>query len=234
MRRAVSLQPEKMKMPQSKPCRNPKETRKGITVSHNPENNYKLILAGEKRFARRVIYQLRAQNPPPAWHNLIPFKFLFEYIRMRRAAQAFEQNAMVVRKCALDAAMDLVKGKSPAVVRETMQAAIRKWLEKNGFYSDAMMEKQMALAEAFGSHFESLLEAEGRDYETLVRQVYRIPPKYQEFLDKIAEMEKETDRLACEMSGPEENGFRKCMERMKSKQAAYAGARKIEIDRIYG
>jgi len=203
-------------------------------VPQNPENNYKLILSGERRFARRVIYQLRAQNPPPAWHNLIPFKFLFEYIRMRRAVQEFEENAMVVRKCALDAARDLVNGKSPAVVRETMQATIRKWLEKNGFYSDQVMEKQMALAEAFGSHFESLLEAEGRDYEELVRQVYRIPPKYQEFLDTIAEMEKETDRLVCDMSGSDENGVKECMARMKGKQAAYAGARKIEIDRIYG
>ena len=203
-------------------------------MPQNPENNYKLILSGERRFARRVIYQLRAQNPPPTWHNLIPFKFLFEYIRMRRAVQEFEENAMVVRKCALDAAKDLVNGKSPAVVRETMQATIRKWLEKTGFYSDQVMEKQMALAEAFGSHFESLLEAEGRDYEDLVRQVYRIPPKYQEFLDTIAEIEKEIDRLVCEMSGSDESGFQECMARMKSKQTAFAGARKIEIDRIYG
>ena len=73
-------------------------------MSRQYDRNHALIITGERQFARRVICQLRAEDPPPAWYNLIPFTFLFEYIRIRRAISAFQKDARIGRKAALDKA----------------------------------------------------------------------------------------------------------------------------------
>lgn len=197
------------------------------------KNNYSLIRANEKRFAKRVIYQLRAQDPPPAWHNLIPFQFLFEYIRIRRAAGEFEENAMVVRRTALESALSMAKNQSPDLVRKNMQNTIREWLSRNNLFSQPLLEKQMALAEAYEAHFKTLLAAEGKTYEDLVRRGYRVPPKYREFLDKTARMEAAIDSLVCEMSFEAESERRECENRMEKKHNAFEKAREMEIDRVF-
>jgi hypothetical protein len=195
--------------------------------------NYNEITMNEKRFARRVIYQLRAQNPPPMWHNLIPFKFALEYIRIRRAIRIFEKNAMVVRKLALDAAKSMLEGNNPEIVSKMTSLKIREWLIENDFNYDPVHENQVLLARSYENHFSTLLQAEGKGYEALVRAVYRIPPRYREFFDWIGSMEKQFDDMICELTLETEEEKQNCIMRMKNSQQAYDKARDMELRRVF-
>lgn len=203
-------------------------------MSKQYDRNHALITIGERQFARRVIYQFRAQDPPPAWYNLIPFTFLFEYIRIRRAITAFQKDAMTVRKAALDKARATLEGEDAPEIDDRMQRQIRDWLSGHGLFLPSVAEKQEALAGKYAAHFTRLLEAHGREYEDLVRAVYRIPPNYREFLEDVETMEKAIDKTVCEFL--QETGKKKeyCDNRMERKQTAFARAREIEIDRIFG
>lgn len=202
-------------------------------MAQHYDKKYRPIAINELQFARRVVYQLRAQNPPPAWHNLIPFKFLFEYLRIRRAIRAFSENALAGRKIALDSAKDMLEGESRAVVHENMQKNIWEWLESMGLSTPSIYEQELALAQTYEEHFSNLLTADGTDYGALVRAVYRVPPKYRQFLDRISETEKKIDRMVCDMAPDNGEDRQTCEKRMNAKQRALAKAREIEMAAVF-
>lgn len=199
----------------------------------NYTKNFNLIAGNESRFARRVIYQMRAQHPPPVWHNLIPFKFLIEYIRIRRAIRTFENNAMVIRKLSLDAARSILDGESHERVHFDMNEKIKTWLQENELFLQIIHGAQIALAQQFEAHYARLLQADGKNYATLVKSVYPIPPRYREFLEGIAETEKQVDDSVCETISNDDKERQECETRMKNKQRAFSKAREIELQQVY-
>ena len=195
--------------------------------------NLPLINMNEKQFAKRVIYQLRALNPPPLWHNLVPFKFLFEYMKIRRAIRAFEKDAMVVRRIALETAESILKGDKPENAHAAANDRVKDWLKENRLYSVGIHEKQLSVARQFETHFSRLLQSEGNTYAALVRSVYRIPPHYREFLDNISALEIETDSMVCAMTADDANDRRACEARMENKHRAFSKAREMELQEVF-
>lgn len=197
------------------------------------KHRYNTIASNNQQFAKRVIYQLRAQNPPPIWHNLIPFKFLLEYIRIRQAISSFEKKALFVRVLALDAAKSIIEGENQPLVHGEMNRKIQTWLRENNLYSQPIHEKQQELAQQLEEHFTKLLQADGSSYKSLIKAAYRIPPKYKEFLNSIAVTERQIDDMVCDMTTDTDEQRMDCDKKMKEKHRAFDKARDIELQSIF-
>ncbi len=166
---------------------------------------YLLILAYEERNARSVALLIRAliraSHPPPAWHYLIPFKFVFEFLSARREIRKFSMDFLFLRKLVLDAARDIGEGGNRQVRDAEVEESIRKWCSSNKLYSESMHQKQLALAALLFDHYSALLKAEGKSYESLIRGAYKTRAGYESFLRKLTAAEREIDQAVVEMRG---------------------------------
>ena len=149
------------------------------------EEKREAIIAYEKRFADAVSRDVVEKPKLTVWLILVPILFVFFAFRMNRykkGLEAFAQNFLVTRERALDAAVDAaVSGKKPdvdAVVGLTSSPpdtlkVYRKWVA--------------ALVE----HYRDLLDAEGRDCESLIKGVYLKRANYLLFLNSLGGLEKQ-------------------------------------------
>jgi hypothetical protein len=154
---------------------------------------YAIILNYEQRFIVSVVFQMRANIPQPLWHLFIPFRFLFEFVAARRDIKRISTIYLFVRNLALDAVHQA--GDDQIDSRLEMERRIREWLSKHQLYSRNLSEKYLALAELLMSHYTRLLKAEGRSYESLVRNAYGNRADYESFQQQLIAMENNIEQI---------------------------------------
>jgi hypothetical protein len=165
------------------------------------ETKYENILRQERSLARTVANVVIGQNPVAVWDVLIPIVFLFNFLRFKRAREAFALNFLFTKKLALEAAFDMInKG-------ETREEAIGRIKEKTSHilasdkqevYSVKIRQKQMKEIELLIDHYCRLLNAEGKDYLSMMKNAYATRKDYAVFLKQLEQVEKEVNRAAAQ------------------------------------
>lgn len=147
-----------------------------------------LIDRHETRLAQRLADRVIFKPPLTVWYILIPVIFVYYFYRWSRytsGRKEFVEHYMLSRRRAVEAAAECVAdGRPPSI--ETLVSQARIPTEAMGEYK--------AFALVLVEHYMDLLEAAGRDYDTLVRSAYRTRGNYLIFLNRLGQVEKELDK----------------------------------------
>jgi hypothetical protein len=73
--------------------------------------------------------------------------------------------------------------------------------DKKGIYSIKIRQKQMREMELLLDHYSRLLNAEGKDYRSMVRHAYRSRHDFAAFVKELQGIEKEVNRAASQTVG---------------------------------
>ena len=163
------------------------------------DTKYENILAQENTVAKSVARSVIGESSVTVWDVLIPIVFIFNMLKFKRAREIFALNFLFTKKLALQGAFDMIKtGQS----REDALAQIRSRTseilaaDKKGIYSIKIRQKQMREMELLLDHYSRLLNAEGKDYSSMVRNAYLSRKDYGAFAKQLEGIEKEVNRAA--------------------------------------
>jgi len=163
------------------------------------DTKHENILTQEKALAKTVASAVIGQSPVTVWDVLIPIVFVFNVLKFKRAREIFALNFLFTKKLALQGAFDMIKtGQS----REDALAQIRNRTsevlasDKKGIYSIKIRQKQMREVELLLDHYTRLLNADGKDYGSMVRNAYLTRKDYGAFSKQLEGIEKEVNRAA--------------------------------------
>jgi hypothetical protein len=168
------------------------------------ESKYKLILAAEEAFGRQVALGVIVTMPQSAFHYLIPFMFIFDFLRRSATTRHYTKQFLVPRRLALDAAQDILRGEGQTKRLSEIEPQIKAWLNGLKLYSSAVQQKQMAVIHLLVEHYIILLQASGDSYNALVRNGYDNRQNYESHLNHLAEEEEGLDRAILEELGQNE------------------------------
>jgi hypothetical protein len=163
------------------------------------DTKYENILRQERSLARTVANTVIGQNPVGVWDVLIPIVFLFNFLNFRRARETFTLNFMFTKKLALEAAFNMIKkeiSKEEATTQIRYKTNQILASDKKGIYSIKIRQKQMREIELLIDHYYRLLDAEGKDYSSMVKNAYGSRKDYAAFLKQLDQVEKEVNRAA--------------------------------------
>ncbi|MFC1937531.1 NF038143 family protein [Chloroflexota bacterium] len=168
------------------------------------DTRFEAILAKERSLAKAVAGTVIGVNPVTAWDVVMPVLFMVNFLRYRKAREVFTLNFLFTKKLALEAAYDMIKkekGKEEALA--TIEAKTDNLLmsDRKGIYSAKIRQRQMVEIELLLDHYCKLLEAEGKDYATLVKNAYQTRDNCKAFLERLKRAEKEVNRAARQTLG---------------------------------
>ena len=168
------------------------------------DTKHENILSQERVLAKTVASVVIGQNTVTVWDVLIPVVFVFNVLKFKRAREIFTLNFLFTKKLALQGAADRVKtGQS----REDALGQIRDRTsqilasDKKGIYSIKIRQKQMREMELLLDHYFRLLNAEGKDYASMVKHAYRTRQNFAQFVKELEGIEKEVNRAASQTVG---------------------------------
>jgi plasmid maintenance system killer protein len=196
------------------------------------DTKYENIISKERSLAKTVANAVIGQNQVAVWDVLIPIVFLFNFLRFKRAREIFALNFMFTKKLALQGALDMIRrGQS----KEDALAQIKKKTsdilasDKEGVYSIKIRQKQMKEIELLVEHYHKLLNAEGKDYATMVKNTYKDREDYAAFIAQLEQVEEEVIRAATQtVKTSSASGIVSKIEETTDR------VRAAEIERIFG
>ena len=168
------------------------------------DTKHENILAQENALAKSVASVVIGQSPVAVWDVLIPIVFVFNVLKFKRAREIFTLNFLFTKKLALQGAFDMVKkGQSREDVLGQIRDRTSQILasDKKGIYSNKIRQKQMREMEFLLDHYFRLLNAEGKDYRSMVRHAYRTRQDFVAFVKELEVIEKEVNRAASQTVG---------------------------------
>jgi len=163
------------------------------------DTKYENILAKERSLAKTVANAVIGQNPVAVWDVLIPIIFLFNFLKFKRARETFALNFMFTKKLALEAAFNMIK---KDLNKEEVMTQIKEKTnhilasDKKGIYSVKIRQKQMREIDLLIDHYHRLLNAQGKNYPSMVKNGYGSRKDYIAFLKQLEQAEKEVNRAA--------------------------------------
>jgi len=195
------------------------------------ETKYQNILAQERSLAKAVASAVIEIKPVSAWEIMIPILFLISFFQIKRSKETFTLNFLFTKKLALEAAFAMVDGgKSREEAREQIKEKTGNILagDRAGLYSSKIRQKQLREMDLLIDHYGRLLEAEGKDYPSMVRNAYPTREGYAAFLRELEGAEKEVYQAATQTvktSSAREVAFRM--------EEAAARIRRAELNRLF-
>lgn len=192
------------------------------------DTKYDIILSQEREVAKAVAKRVVKMPDVTVWSFMIPLVFIFNFLRYKRASEAFVLNFLFTKKLALEAARDMVKkglSRQDAITNIENKTGEILTADTKGIYSEKIRRKQMHEINLLLDHYLKLLEAEGRSYESLVKNAYQTQENYRTFLQQLAAAEKAVNRVALQTVGRTEaahelvSGMEKAAERIRIEQA---------------
>jgi len=163
------------------------------------DTKYESILSRERSLAKAVASAVIESKPLTVWEMMIPLVFIHNFLRYKRTREVFTLNFLFTKKLALEAAFDTVKkGQSRQQAMARIKEKTRNILaaDKKGIYSQKIRQRQMKEIELLIEHYRKLLQAEGKDYNSMMKNAYRTWEEYSAFLEQIRRAEKEVNRAA--------------------------------------
>jgi len=195
------------------------------------ETKHQSILAQEQSLAKAVAASVIESKPVTAWEVLIPILFLMSLFQTKRSRETFGLNFLFTKKLALEAAFTMLdKGKSREEAREQIKDKTGNVLasDKAGLYSSKIRQKQMKEMDLLIDHYTRLLEADGKDHPSMVKNAYRTRENYLAFLEELEEAEKEVYQAATQTV--KTSSAREIASKMEE---ATARIRRAELDRLF-
>jgi hypothetical protein len=196
------------------------------------DTKYENILSQERSFAKTLANAVIGQNPVAVWDVLIPIVFLFNFLKFKRARETFALNFMFTKKLALEAAFDMMKkGESKEVAMTRIKEKTGQVLasDQKGIYSSKIRQRQMREIDLLIDHYWKLLNAEGKDYATMVKNTYTDRKNYTVFVEQLEQVEKDVIKAATQTLGNSSaSGIASKMEETTER------IRRAEIETIFG
>lgn len=192
------------------------------------DTKYEIIHSRERSLAKAVARRVVKTPDVTVWTFMIPLVFIFNFLRYKRANEAFVLNFLFTKKLALDAALDMAKegeSRQDVLVRIEDKTSDILAADTKGVYSDRIRRKQMNEINLLLDHYLKLLEAEGKSYESLVKNAYQTRDSYDAFLRELTVAEKAVNRAAIQTVGRTEaaseliSGMEKAAERIRAEEA---------------
>jgi len=153
-----------------------------------------MILDAEEAFARQVALGVIVTSPLTVWHTLIPFMFIFDFLRRGNIIRSYTRHFIFPRKLAIDAAQDIIEGEDRKERLLRVEKDIKAWLNALDLYSQTLHDAQLEVVHFLVDHYTKLLQANGDTYNDLVRNVYVNQHSYTAHLAQLTSLEKEVDR----------------------------------------
>ena len=163
-----------------------------------------MILAAEEAFARQVALGVIMTTPQSAFHYIIPFMFVFDFLRRNATIRHYTRHFLFPRMLALDAAQDILGGEDRTRRISVIEPQIEAWLNGLKLHSSAVQQKQMDVIHLLVEHYIKLLHVNGDTYNALVRNGYDNRQNYEAHLSHLAAEEEELDRAILEELGQNE------------------------------
>ena len=192
-------------------------------------NKYDMILAAEEAFARQVALGVIVTTPQSAFHYLIPFMFIFDFLRRTATIRHYTRHFLFPRKLALDAAQDILGGKDERERLSAIEPQIQAWLNGLKLHSSAVQQKQMDVIHLLVEHYMKLLQVNGDSYNALILNGYDNRQNYEAHLSHLAAQEERLDRAILEELGQDE----KLRQKLRSERAQVKRLSEKGIDRIF-
>lgn len=193
------------------------------------QTKYGVILSYEESFARAVAMRVIVRKPLTVWHLLVPFVFIFDFLRMKSETEIFARNFLFIKKLALDAAVGINKGEDRQSKLVEIENESRDRLVSQKLYSWRTHQGQMAEVNLLIDHYLKLLETEGNNYESLVKNAYKTRDQYKAFLHQLTSVEREIDRAVIVTLGETEEVW----EPMLVKQTTIDEIRAKGISKVF-
>lgn len=196
------------------------------------DTKYENILAQERALARRVAITVIPSPSLSVWEITIPPLFLINFFRLKRARESMALNLLFTKKLSLEAALHIMDGgktkeEARAQIREKTSSILA--ADKKGIYSAKIRQKQIQEMELLMEHYLRLLQAEGKEYCTMIKNAYPQRADYLNFLAQLEQLEKEVYRAALQtLKTPSAKEIAQRMEE------ATVRIRRAEAERIFG
>ena len=191
--------------------------------------NYDLILSEEESLARQAALGVVVTTPQSVWHYLIPFMFIFDFLRRSTTMRRYTQHFMFPRKLAMDTASDILEGEDKRERLSWTEEEIKVWLETLNLYSPSLQAAQMKVVTQLMDHYTKLLQTEGDTYYDLVRNAYMNQSDYQAHLSQLKAWEQEVDRAIIEKLGETET----LREKLLAEEEQLERMRQKRLDEIF-
>jgi len=192
------------------------------------DTRYDIILSRERRLAKGIARSVVEMPEVSVWAYMIPLVFILNFLKYRRTREIFTLNFLFTKKLALEAARDIMKEGQP---RRDVLAQIEDKTsdilaaDKRGVYAEKIRRKQMNEINLLVDHYLKLLEAEGKSYESLVKNAYQTRDNYEAFLRELTLAEKAVNRAAIQTMGRTQTAselismMEKATERIRTEEA---------------
>ena len=195
------------------------------------DTKVKNILSWERALAKAVASTILEFKPPSVWEIMIPILFLFNFFQYKRARETFSLNFLFTKKMALEAAFGMIdQGKGKEQAKAEVKEKTDKILaaEAKGIYSSKIRQKQMKEIDLLIDYYVRLLEADAKDFASMVKKSYGTRENYGCFLEQLSEVEKEVNRAAAQTVRTHS-----AAEIVSKMEAAVKAFRKAEVERIF-
>ncbi|MFQ6121572.1 MAG: NF038143 family protein [Dehalococcoidales bacterium] len=193
------------------------------------QTKYGIILSYEESFAKAVAMGVMVRKPLTIWHFLMPFVFVFDFLRMRRETEIFARNFLFTRKLALDAAVAISKGEDRQSQLAEIESKTKDRLVSQKLYSWRTHQGQMAEVNLLLDHYAKLLKAEGDSYPSLVKNAYKTQQHFATFLQQLTSAEREIDRAVIGTLGEAEEVW----QSMSMKQTIIDEMRRKGLSKLF-
>jgi hypothetical protein len=191
-----------------------------------------VISSRERLIARSIALKVKKARPISVWEVLIPIIFIISFMKSRTDRDIFADNLLFTKNLALNAAYDMLqKQKTRESVMDRIKSQTGDLLATipDNIYSDNIRQEQLKEIDLLVDHYYRLLQAEGSDYDDLVRHAYGHRTDFTTFTDRLKNAEKAVARAARQTLGA------KADTAMATRiEDAADLARKAETDRIFG
>ena len=174
------------------------------TYQRTLETKHKMILLQERSWAHSVARAMIKPGPISVWEVLIPVLLIFGYAKSKSEREITIKNLLFTKELALDAALKIIRN---CMNREEVMSLIRDETRKliktvrDDIYSEEIRQKQLKEIHLLIDHYYRLLQAEGKDYDSLVMNAYQGRESFMDFLSQLRETEKGVNLAALKTLG---------------------------------
>lgn len=148
------------------------------------DQKHQIILEHEKRFADLLALRVLEKPKLSVWMILIPIIFVHYFHRIQKfntGRNAFAENYMIVRKRALDEALDVIRTeKSPDI----------EGLARLSKLPEAVHGSNLKMLDILVSHYTDLMRSDGDTIESLFRSAYKSRTNYLLFVNQLNQIER--------------------------------------------
>ncbi|MEW6661163.1 MAG: NF038143 family protein [Bacillota bacterium] len=163
------------------------------------DEKYKVILAYEEEVARNVPAKVLDKPELSFWMFFFPIVFvpyMYRHKAYKESLKVFSQGYLFTKKVALEAACLIYKNE------QTWEEALEKARLQVYKKPDAVghileiYQKQMLEISLLVDHYLKLLNAAGESYRDLIVDAYQTRSRYLEYLQQLAQAEREVNAVA--------------------------------------